>query len=112
MNFKTRVEGDDSERLNRQCSGIMDDLTESSFLAMCEHEYIAGLIGVTLEDDRHAAIVMPLYKLGSLEHYIKDTKNEIKFIQALKFGWQLALGFEYLVSKNSKLAYNVIILLA
>ena len=44
------------------CNAFLDDLAESSFLGICEHEYIARLLGVTLQDERHATIIMPLYK--------------------------------------------------
>lgn len=91
-----------------KCHSLVDDLKEASFLAMCEHEYITKLIGITMDDEQHAAIVMPLYHT-SLHKYITNNNNRINILQGLKFMWQASSGFEYLLQKNGKLRFHLII---
>ena len=56
--------------------------------------------GITMEDPKHAAIIMPLYN-GSLHSYVTDSNKTMFLLQALKFMFQCSIGYEYLIQKNS-----------
>ena len=55
-----------------------------------------------MENLNHVALVMPVY-MQSLKAYIKDERNEIDFLQSLKFIFQCATGYDFLIQKNGKL---------
>ena len=59
-------------------------------MALCEHEYIAKVLGFTIQDEIHVGIIMPLY-CQSLEKFLKDDENQpLQFLDALRFVWQTA----------------------
>ena len=75
-------------------------------MALCEHEYIAKVLGFTIQDEIHVGIIMPLYS-QSLENFLKDDENQpLKFLDALRFVWQTASVrlfihfFIYIIWKN------------
>ena len=82
-----------------ECSAMFDDLKEASFLAACEHEYIVCLLGATMEDQKHVALIMPLYQ-QNLQNFITNKNNDMSILQALKFMYKTALGLEFLIQKN------------
>ena len=59
-------------------------------MALCEHEYIAKVLGFTFKDELQIGIIMPLYT-QSLEKFLKDDENQpLQFLDALRFVWQTA----------------------
>ena len=63
-------------------------------MASCEHKHIAKVLGLTMQDDLHLAIIMPVYA-QSLADFLNG-EEEIRFLDALRLVWQTAAGFNYL----------------
>ena len=63
---------------------------------------MVDLVGVTMVDQYHVAIIMPRYEY-SIRDYVKDEKNVITIQRALRWMYQTSLGFEYLIQKNGLL---------
>ena len=57
-------------------------------------------LGITMENPSHAALVMPVY-MQSLKSYIQDGDKEIDFLQSLKFIFQCATGYDFLIIYDS-----------
>ena len=76
---KNSIKSKCCEKGLQYCEAIHDDLKEASFLALCKHEFVVELIGITMVDKHHVAIVMPCYNY-SLRDYVKDTNNIITII--------------------------------